>query len=410
VRRGWLFALAALAGCAELPADGTLGCNPDPARACPDGYACHGGFCYRDPPDLAAVGGDMSFSADMATGAADLSLCGAAGQPCCGGACSGGGLVCLMDICSSADVWAVGNAPSHHWNGTGWQKVDAPIPPGTDITILSSVWGIDAANFWAVGYGTKNDTSATYVGAVFRRAGNAWTLCAAPEPCTPPATDRYAAVYGVGANDVWFVQDNSSRTVHFDGNSATLKNAGFPVGAEVLGGWCAASNDCWGVGFATSGGGAAVAHAYHWNGATWSEHNSVSTGGTLRSVHGFASNDIWAAGDRGPQNSLLIHFDGTSWSSNFVVAGAKDLQAIWGSATDDVWAVGLDGTALHWDGLGWTKVDIAPGERLNGVWGSARNDVWIAADSLMLHFDGKSWKTTMPISGNYIRSLWGATR
>ena len=45
------FCLALLAsvlgGCAALPDDGALMCNPSPARACPEGYSCVDGRCYR---------------------------------------------------------------------------------------------------------------------------------------------------------------------------------------------------------------------------------------------------------------------------------------------------------------------------------------------------------------------------
>lgn len=50
-------------GCAALPDDGALLCNPNPARACPDGFECAAdGRCYRighAPGDLGALGSDM---------------------------------------------------------------------------------------------------------------------------------------------------------------------------------------------------------------------------------------------------------------------------------------------------------------------------------------------------------------
>ena len=73
--RRWLLAGAAawaLGGCieAQLP-DGTLLCNPDPARQCPRGYFCAGnGFCYHDGHTVPPAR-DMAQPADLADAGSD---------------------------------------------------------------------------------------------------------------------------------------------------------------------------------------------------------------------------------------------------------------------------------------------------------------------------------------------------
>jgi hypothetical protein len=42
---------------------------------------------------------------------------------------------------------------------------------------------------------------------------------------------------------------------------------------------------------------------------------------------------------------------------NEAPSGTPRLNAIWGSAADDIFAVGEEGTILHFDGVGWTRME-----------------------------------------------------
>jgi len=85
-----VFLLAA--GCAALPDDGALQCNPNPARACPQGFECASdGRCYREghAPDLG--------TADMSGVGSDMGAIACATSETCPIAAP----VCTQQICAS---------------------------------------------------------------------------------------------------------------------------------------------------------------------------------------------------------------------------------------------------------------------------------------------------------------------
>ncbi|HZW08742.1 MAG TPA: GC-type dockerin domain-anchored protein [Phycisphaerales bacterium] len=99
----------------------------------------------------------------------------------------------------------------------------------------------------------------------------------------------------------------------------------------------------------------------------------------LYDVDGAAPDDIWAVGthehpiDPGTE-TLTMHWDGSAWSvvpspKTGELSSGSSFEAVEAVAADDVWAVGLwanendparrSPLAAHWDGSGWTIVDVA---------------------------------------------------
>lgn len=64
-------------------------------------------------------------------------------------------------------------------------------------------------------------------------------------------------------------------------------------------------------------------------GATWSHDDTMR--GSLGSVRGSGSDDIWAAGP-----GTVLHFDGKAWSSSISVSN-RSFGPIWGTSAHDVW-------------------------------------------------------------------------
>ena len=91
----------------------------------------------------------------------------------------------------------------------------------------------------------------------------------------------------------------------------------------------------------------------------------------LRSIWGFAANDVWFAGADG----FTLHYDGSTFTR--VATGTKyALTSLWGAAPNDLWAVGVNSTILHWDGSIWSRSSKKFGVTLNRIWGRDSENVW----------------------------------
>lgn len=126
----------------------------------------------------------------------------------------------------------------------------------------------------------------------------------------------------------------------------------------------------------------------HWNGLDWSAHASPSTADLL-AVYGVHGNDIWAVGKGG----LMLHYDGLSWTRGPRITDV-DLYAISGSGPQDLWAVGDQGTVLRNDGSGWRASAAPTAVNLRGVLARSPRDVWIIGGrDQVLRYDGDGWRS-----------------
>ena len=162
------------------------------------------------------------------------------------------------------------------------------------------------------------------------------------------------------------------------------------------------------------------------------------------SVGGTSAQDVWAVGaDRG-QGPLVLHFDGNAWTrvatrtrgtlwwtqsfpdGTVMMAGAQStiltssdggatfarlatpglasytVFGLWGASPSDVYAVGSvsgrDGFVWHWDGTGWSVLDLPDGLPASAlgdppgffkVWGDGAGHVYVAGGrGLLLRRDG----------------------
>ncbi len=74
-----------------------------------------------------------------------------------------------------------------------------------------------------------------------------------------------------------------------------------------------------------------------------------------------------------------------------------DLNGVWGSSGSDVFAVGMDGTILHYDGIGWSALSGGTTWHLNDVWGSGGGDVFAVGDAGTIVHIGKH-KIYLPLA------------
>lgn len=230
------------------------------------------------------------------------------------------------------DVWTVGEhqtngMPSQpltlHWNGTSWQRVNAPQAAVGGKNALVAISG-SASDLWAVGFAVP--LQGPMVPLLEHWNGSAWSL----------------------------VHLNSSASLQFTSVKAlTPKNV-------------------WAVGYEysfTNGKSVVQPVTEHWNGAKWSAvaNPSLSAvgGGNLYSINGDAANNLWAVGSQGNGSQLLTeHWDGAKWSivvsPSVAPSNSNWLASVVVSGPSNVWAVGRvsgsDGFQPfieHWNGTQW---------------------------------------------------------
>jgi hypothetical protein len=237
---------------------------------------------------------------------------------------------------SDADVWAVGDGESLHWDGARWRHV-----PTADLhDAKAQLFGLaqfGAAEVWTVGYAPRRDHSGSR-GTVQRWDGKAWT----DQPL--PSVARGWSLAGIGG---------------------------------------ASADDLWAVGRGQPGG----AVALHWDGQDWQqvpvpapESETVK----LCDVAALTSNDVWAAGYRtAPDDGVrtrqpfAVHWDGSAWSPSVLPAGSGQ---VWQLVKDGVsiWGIGYapDSTPIvaRMSGSGWKFLPgpaPPPGARHGSLYGGA---------------------------------------
>jgi len=293
------------------------------------------------------------------------------------------------------DVWAVGAKGSViHWDGTTW----ASTPIETNYS-LQSVYGTGPNDVWVVA------TSSLIYRSTGFSSGTAKFVAETPlyENAQFPSTEApLLAVWATGPGDVWVagkyratkgaLVETSWRTSSGDGGVTWTSVSAFGNTNVIYGIWGNGTNDVWMVG---SKGATSTSFASHTGGASatdggmpvWTEVDTA-TFSVLRSIHGIASNDVWAVGHTG----TIRHYTGGATWDIVDSPTSQNLRGVWAAAADDVWAVGENGTVLHYDGKAWKPSTVAmpKGEtrHLYAVWGSGPSDIWAVGDGVVLHYAG----------------------
>jgi hypothetical protein len=231
-----------------------------------------------------------------------------------------------------------------------------------------------------------------------------------------------SAVWPFAANDIAFTSGGLVTRINASGITASLIGASGPVRSTV---WGSATNTLYAVadgiyrsedavtftripgsealngpmwGFADDDLVAAPffgSDIFHYDGTTWSPLPSGFGDAIVASIHGVASNDIWAVAGNNTAH-LVSHFDGTSWTATNLGSFGSVLNAVFAIDTDDVWAVGDFNFAWHFDGAAWAQVPFAQGAVFTDIWGAASDDVWAVATGQfpLMHWDGAQWSGT----------------
>ena len=113
-----------------------------------------------------------------------------------------------------------------------------------------------------------------------------------------------------------------------------------------------------------------------WDGIFWTLSNVGPVGNNLYSIHVFTENDVWVSNICSP-----YHWDGSEWtyyrfSSGGVGVNACAGNAIWGSAPDNVYFVGKNGSIVHYDGSGFTRMESGTERDLLAISGLPVAGTW----------------------------------
>jgi hypothetical protein len=317
-----------------------------------------------------------------------------------------------VSMASTSDGWAVGTfsdsgALSHplteHWNGTGWSRVFAPEPSGTQAR-MAGVDELSSGNAWAVG-----NTAADVV----------------------------------GENNI----DNEPLIEHWNGTKwSIVHGASLPAGStgilDAISG--SGPDDLWAVGYQLTTGDAQESVLFeHFNGTTWQvaafptqesacDPNASDCFLQPTAVSDTAAGNVWVVGtvrEPNPTANFIARWNGTAWSvvpapcltGKTIEAScslaSEDLNELSGVTTispTDAWASGSEGNVndenfnipyvLHWNGTAWSLVTTpnlgGEGSLLNGITALSSGDIWAVGQTQALNgairtlteqFNGSTW-------------------
>jgi hypothetical protein len=252
------------------------------------------------------------------------------------------------------------------------------------------------------------------------------------ESATAGASDDAWAVGWAGDHDGTLVP----MAQHFDGETWSS----FPPEADgngiLFGVARVSADDVWAVG-ALSGPGGDATLAEHWNGTAWAIVPTPAPPGTshLEDVYAFATNDVWAVGERVRPNGFFLplveHWNGHRWKvvttpvdPSWGINQSRNLLDVGGAGPSDLWAVGWTQTGdsaepvkpliEHWDGAAWTivpsAVTTAHYSYFNSVITDSSGEAWAVGTTsepnftpehaLIEHWDGAQWTVEPYDPGN----------
>jgi hypothetical protein len=220
------------------------------------------------------------------------------------------------------DAWIVGfsvrgsplaEAPlAMHWDGTAWQRMRMPNPPGDRDDELTGITAVGPDDIWAVGQADERDTLTMHFN------GDRWRIVRSPDP-PGDARNGLNGVVAQRADDVWAVgtgaTPDSQFAEHWDGQDwSLLRMPTKGVFDELAGVALQDDGGVWAVGLFRPARPSYQTLAERYDGATWTiaKTPSLDDGDQLEGIT-TVGNDIWAVGvtaagpDFQPGAALILH-------------------------------------------------------------------------------------------------------
>ncbi len=234
---------------------------------------------------------------------------------------------------------------------------------GLFTSYLSSVWGTDEKNVYAVGLIYSSMSPINYTDIIHWN-GEKWSAINFNDGILE-------GIYGFSESDIW-----------------------------IAGSWYGASSN----GNALLG---------HYDGKVWTSYK-FSQYEKLKAIWGSSTTSMFAVGG----NGIILHYDGKDWTS--MQSGTQHhLYDIWGISDKDIYTVGGDesqgiGIMLHYDGSSWKtiyerkKQQGNPSGFTSAVWGSSSDKIYVSSSSGEFIGNINEWQLlNAPFEDAYIESIRG---
>lgn len=278
------------------------------------------------------------------------------------------------------------------WDGQQWTHVPTPSPspyPGGTQAILSGIDALTPDDVWAGGE-ARGDAGGLSVGSwimVQHWDGSSWELVDVPGPPGGVSINfsgpRIHDVLALAEDDVWFGgqwgEPNAQGSVtwrplamHWDGSGMEIFDT--PVVYENFYGFAihklsaVAPDDIWAVcRRLTSGGHSQQLVVLHYDGNSWDLVPVPNPGSmsVMYTVEALASDDVWIFGEEqwpaGPEDVFALHHDGSGWT---VTTGAPPARGSFALAPDAIYTgagYNIGHGAYLFDGAQHVQVEDFPG-------------------------------------------------
>jgi hypothetical protein len=273
-----------------------------------------------------------------------------------------------------------------HWDGTGWTRVPtqnpSPCPSCTAVT-LHGVAAIASDDVWAGGerWGDAGGLSAGAWIHVQHWDGSSWEEVPVPQPPGGAGINfsgtRIYEVIGFASDDVWFGgawgEPNEIATVdwrplamHWDGSEMTIHdtpvvpNPSSSFGYAVRSFSALGPDDIWAACRPNTAAMASVQNVVlHWDGTGWERVDvpDSAVSHRVREVVALAPDDVWLLGDEYfPPAPWALHWDGRSWTE---VPGSPFLSCAAATGPGTIYT-GNDVVSIF-DGTSTEVVETFPG-------------------------------------------------
>ncbi|PRQ04912.1 DUF4215 domain-containing protein [Enhygromyxa salina] len=319
-------------------------------------------------------------------------------------------------VTPEGDIWATEIQKMYHYDGSGWAVVDFEQPynvegvwrsptgviwigaedgiilrrtiintweevPCPVVEDVSSLWGTDDDNIWAV----------TTSGTVLRWDGNTWAI-------DDQVNQGFVRIRGIDENNIQAV---TSTGIQREWDGQIWKNVGLPTYAYYDIWWPAPGKRC-------TVGGNEFDEGYMscFNGNFWEHVKPASTTDWIDTMTELDDQRRVATDEEGGIQSLSPQ---SGWLTEVPLSDqfSFPMRGAWRRSDDDIWAVSsTTGRVVHYDGSDWTQTqNLNTGEllRIDGF----GNTGWIARPiGLMWKFDGNAWiPQNVPVATVQISSL-----
>ncbi len=216
---------------------------------------------------------------------------------------------------------------------------------------LLSVWGTDSDDVWMVGADARDGLGPTVIHGTI-----AWERVDLRD--VDPMGGHLWWVFGPGRESVWTVGE-MGRVFRYDRAEGQWAKIETGTDATLYGVWGASEDELWAVGgyVYPRTGRPVIVRLTREGGSVVSElPKGVIESGTFFKVWGSAKDDVWVVGERG----MLLHWNGVGWT-RVELGGMPRLVTIHGQERDDVVIVGGTNQAVIYEGKGGVFRDRSPG-------------------------------------------------